>query len=84
MNSVGTCDKDLTQCGVVAKAFLGVVGQSLQDGFKATGGLKLGQVAVSSVCDNLQCKMLLHLGLDKWQGDQTKQVCGLSMFFFHM
>ena len=79
VNSLGKCDADLNECGVVAKAFLAKVGQPLQDDFKKTGGLKKGQVAETSVCDNLQCKMLLHLSLDKWQGDQTKQVVIYSL-----
>ena len=74
VNSLGGNDKDLNQCGVIAKAFLGVVGQKLQDDFDKTGGLKAGEVAATDICDNLKCKLLLHLGLEKWKGIQSKEV----------
>ena len=74
MNSLGQKDKSLAECGVISKAFKNVVGQKLQEDFDKTGGLGPGEMAVSSVCNNLNCKMLLHLGLEKWNGDATKQV----------
>ena len=74
VNSLGQQDSSLDQCGIISKAFHAAVGKKLQDEFEKTGGLKAGDVSCSTICSNLSCKMLIHLGLDKWNGTQTKQV----------
>ena len=74
MNSLGKKHEDLNECGEIAKAFLNAVGPALQDDFEMTGGLNPGQVSVSSAPLKLDCKVLLHLGVERWVAGKSKAV----------
>ena len=74
VNSVGKKDKDLKQCGEVAKAFLSAVGPQLQEDFEKIDGLSPCKVYACKLSQKqLPCKALLHIGLDSW-GKMTKEV----------
>ena len=83
VNSLGKKHKDLTECGVIAKAFLAAAGKGLQDDFEKTGGLDPGQVSVCSVVGNMNCQEILHFGLKDWASD-TMQVKTTTPYFSHI
>ena len=71
MNPVNCGDKDLSKCGTLPQFFIKVVGEELND--KYDGVPEKGQVKAAGVTSNLQCKTLLHVRIDKWQGQQQSK-----------
>ena len=71
MCSVGSDNVDLhANTGVIGKAFATAGGADVQDGFKKIGGLgKVGSVSLSKQVGSLQCKAILYVRVQQWNGN---------------
>ena len=78
--------KKLVECGIIAATFYKVCGKKLQDDFKKlvkrTGGLKPGNVLVSSACAKLNSKLVIHLGIERWTSTSGNEVMVLCKSFY--
>ena len=75
MNSVASDSDELANCGVISDAFRKTGGDALAAAFMQDGLLNMGELrAYDGDMGQLQCKVVAHLGLRRWESAASTQV----------
>ena len=75
--SVANGDQELEKCGAVAEAFAQKGGPALRNVFSALGGVPEGKAYKVTTTGDIQCSAILFLGVRDWNGQSSKQACGI-------
>ena len=83
VNSAASDSSDLSSCGEVSKHFLLEGGDQLAEEYKQHGGIKPGDTWLSQgKHGRLQCKHVLHIGIQKWKAHMETEVTNEWLFWY--